>query len=152
MRSSPTPATAWSRSTSRPRRVPAEVDRLAALHDEHAVVSGKLKAVKKLGAPDGALKAEAKRLKAAIAYAETAGLDPHRARVRLLQLYGGGRRVAVIDLDRVGVGILTRLDGATIMAHNAQFELSFLAKAGVEPGGDALHDASLPADLGRRIG
>jgi DNA polymerase-1 len=113
---------------------PAEVDRLAALYDEHAVVSGKLKAVKKLGAPDGALKAEAKRLKAAIACAETAGLDPHRARVRLLQLYGGGRRVAVIDLDRVGVGILSQLDGVTIMAHNAQFELSFLAKAGVEPG------------------
>ena len=76
---------------------------------------------------------EAKRLKAAIAYAASAGLDPHRARVRLMQLYGGGRRVAVIDLDRVGTGILRRLEDLRIVAHNAAFELSFLQRAGVEP-------------------
>jgi DNA polymerase-1 len=111
-----------------------EVDRLAALRNEHAAVRGRLKAAKKLGAPDGRLKPEAKRLQAAIAYAETAALDPHRARIRLAQLYGGGRRVVVIDLDRTGKDVLRRLDGARIVAHNAAFELSFLFKAGVEPG------------------
>jgi DNA polymerase-1 len=112
---------------------PAEVDRLTALRTECATVGGRLKAAKKLGAPDGELKAEAKRLRAAIAYAATAGLDPHRARVRLMQLYGGGRRVAVIDLDRVGAKILRRLEDMRIVAHNAAFELSFLQLAGVEP-------------------
>ncbi len=53
-------------------------------------------------------KGQLRRLKAAVKYAETAGLDPHRADIRLLQLYGGGRRVTVIDLFRTGLAILQR--------------------------------------------
>jgi DNA polymerase-1 len=115
----------------------AEVDRLSELRAADAVISGKLRAANKTNASVeavAALKAEARKLKVQIAYAERAALDPHRSRVRLLQIYGGGRRVAVIDLDRVGDGVLQRLRGKRLVAHNAAFELSFLEKAGVEPG------------------
>jgi DNA polymerase-1 len=114
-----------------------EVDRLSALRAEDAVVMGRLSAANKTHASAkvvAALKTEAKSLKAQIAYAERASLDPHRSRARLLQIYGGGQRVAVIDLDRVGDRVLQRLRGKRLVAHNAAFELSFLEKAGVEPG------------------
>ena len=53
---------------------------------------------------------------------------------RLVQLYGGGKRVAVIDLFRTGTAILKRLDDLTLVAHNAAFELSFLKHHRVQPG------------------
>jgi hypothetical protein len=77
------------------------------------------------------LKGEIKRLNAAIGNAASAGLDPHRARIRLLQLYGGGTHVAVIDVDRTGLGVLRRLEGMRVVAHNAAFEMAFLEKAGI---------------------
>ncbi len=49
-----------------------------------------------------ALEAEKKLLEVRVKYADSAALDPHRSRIRLVQLYGGGRRVAVIDLFRIG--------------------------------------------------
>ena len=110
-----------------------EVDRLAMLRIRLAEAKGRLKAVKKLKQPLDALQAEIKRLGVAIDYTEKAGLDPHRSRPRLLQLYGGGTHAAVIDLDRTGLGILKRLEDMCVVAHNATFELSVLEKAGVAP-------------------
>jgi DNA polymerase-1 len=113
--------------------IQSEVDRLAKLRMERAVAAGRLKAEIKLKRPAGPLKDEVKRLHAAIDNAASAGLDPHRARIRLLQLYGGGSHVAVIDLDRAGPSVLHRLEDMRVVAHNAAFELAFLEKAGVTP-------------------
>ena len=106
-----------------------EVDRLAELMRAKAEMAGQLKAARKLKAPAAeiaALAAAQKRLAVEIKYAKTAGLDPHRARIRLLQVYAGGDRVLVIDLDRTGAGVLDLLDGVNVIAHNAAFELAFL--------------------------
>ena len=111
----------------------SEVERLATLRIQLAETKGRLKAAMKLKQPLDALQAEIKRLNAAIDYTEKAGLDPHRARPRLFQLYGGGTHAAVIDLDRTGLGVLKRLEDMRVVAHNATFELSFLEKAGVTP-------------------
>jgi DNA polymerase I-like protein with 3'-5' exonuclease and polymerase domains len=113
--------------------IQSEVDRLAQLRRERAVASGRLKAEVKLKRPVGALKNEIKRINAAIDNATGAGLDPHRSRIRLLQLYGGGTHATVIDIDRTGPGILRRLEDMRVVAHNAAFELAFLEKAGVTP-------------------
>ena len=77
---------------------PEEAARLQALELRQATLKGELKAAKKAKAPASelaAIVAEQKLLKAQIKYAHTAALDPHRARIRLVQVYGGGRRVAV---------------------------------------------------------
>ena len=81
-----------------------------------------------------ALATTGKRLAAEIKYAKSAGLDPRRARIRLLQVYDGGDRVLVIDIDRVGAGVLELLDGVSVIAHNAGFEMSFIEAAGVALG------------------
>jgi DNA polymerase-1 len=61
------------------------------------------------------------------------GLDPHRSRIRLVQLYGGGARCAVLDTDLVPLKVLTPvLRRRTAVIHNASFELRHLAAAGVE--------------------
>ena len=52
----------------------------------------------------------------------------------LLQVYAGGDRVLIIDLDRIGAGILDLLEGARVIAHNIAFELAFLEEAGVALG------------------
>jgi DNA polymerase-1 len=114
---------------------PTEADRLAKLMQAKAETAGALKAARKFKAPEIApLAAASKRLAAEIRYAKTAGLDPHRSRTRLLQIYAGGDRVLVIDLDRTGVGVLDLLDGVNVIAHNMAFELAFLEKAGVALG------------------
>jgi DNA polymerase I-like protein with 3'-5' exonuclease and polymerase domains len=115
----------------------AEADRLQALELEQAALAGRLKAAKRARAPrseTASLEAGRKLGAARIKYAKTAALDPHRARIRLTQSYGGGRRVAVIDLFRTGVGVLDLLAGVDIVAHNAAFELTHLEAAGVELG------------------
>jgi DNA polymerase-1 len=62
-----------------------------------------------------------------------AALDPHRSRVRLVQLYGGGRRCLVLDTDRVPLEVLAPvLRRRTLVFHNATFELRFFAAAGLE--------------------
>ena len=115
------------------------VERLGTLLREQADTSGALKALRKLKASEdkiGALTATAKRLAAEVSYTSTrsAGLDPHRARIRLIQVYGGGDCVLVVDLDHTGAGVLELLDGVNIVAHNAAFELAFLEAAGVALG------------------
>jgi hypothetical protein len=47
-----------------------------------------------------ALRGKLKLIEARTEYAKSAALDPRRGRVRLAQLYGGGSRVAVIDVFR----------------------------------------------------
>jgi DNA polymerase-1 len=115
----------------------SEVDRLARLAQARAETAGKLKAARKLKAPPAkiaALAAASKRLAVGIRYAQTAGLDPHRARIRLLQVYAGGSWALVVDLDYAGYGVLELLDGVSVIAHNAGFELAFLETENVAPG------------------
>ena len=115
----------------------AEVEKLASLMKAREATSGTLRALRKLKAPApeiAALLAVGKQLAAAIKYAASAGLDPRRSRIRLLQVYDGGDRVLVIDLDHTGPGVLDLLDGVSVIAHNMAFELSFLEAAGVALG------------------
>ena len=65
---------------------------------------------------------------------EKIGLDPHRARIQLLQIYGGGTEAYLFRgpaLDRLlRSGWLER---QRLVAHGAEFEAKFLAHARVEP-------------------
>jgi ribonuclease D len=119
---------------------PAERTRLKALTLSFADAKGKLDGLReaKASAPD--IKAAAKRVKTVAAHRKMAGqaaLDPHRSSIRLVQLYGGGDKVYVVDIARTGQGALRLLNGLTIVAHNAQFELAHLEHAGV--GLDRVH-------------
>jgi DNA (cytosine-5)-methyltransferase 1 len=113
----------------------AELDRLAELKQAKAEMAGQLRAARKLKAQAGllALAAAQKRLAVEIKYFKAAALDPYRARIRLLQVYDGGKSVLVIDLDHAR-GVLDLLGGVNIIAHNAAFELAFLEHAGVAVG------------------
>ena len=112
-----------------------ELDRLAGLMRAKAEMAGQLKAARKLKAQAGLLAhaATQKRLTVEIKHAKAAGLDPHRARIRLLQVYDGGDEALVIDLDHAR-GVLDLLEGVNVIAHNAAFELAFLEHAGVAVG------------------
>ena len=126
----------------------SEISQLKALTVERAVASGSLAALKKVRATPAeiaARKADLKLINAKVQYAASAALDPNRGRIRLAQLYGGGSRVAVIDLFRTGEGVLRRLDGAHAVMHNAAFDLSFLETLGVEF--DEIHDTMQAARL-----
>ena len=80
-------------------------------------------------------KAELAALEAAFDHAARAGLDPHRATARLCTLYGGGARVAVIDLHNVDWAVLEPVWERPIVMHNAAFDLGWLAQRGIEPVG-----------------
>jgi DNA polymerase-1 len=115
----------------------AEADRLKALLIEQAEAQGRLKAAKKAGTAPGEiarLTTETRLLGARVEYARSAALDPLRSRIRLVQLYGGGGRVAVIDVFRTGEQILGLLSGVNVVIHNAAFELMQLEARGVELG------------------
>jgi DNA polymerase-1 len=127
---------------------PSEAARLQALELRQATLKGELKAAKKAKAPArevAAIEAEQKLLKAQIKYAKTAALDPHRSKIRLAQIYGGGRRVAVIDLFRTGPDVLRLLHGLDITAHAVGFETAHLEAAGVALG--AVHCSQQMARL-----
>ena len=114
--------------------IAAEAGRLNALVLQQADLKGRLKAAKKVKAPEAeiaALKADAKILTAQIKYAKAAALDPHRSRIRLAQLAAENRAI-VIDVFRIGEDILHLLDGVDVVAHNAAFEISHLEHAGVD--------------------
>ena len=116
---------------------PAEQARLKALTLSLAAAKGKLAALKKAKASAADIKTAAKEAKALDARRKMAGqaaLDPHRSSIRLVQLYGGGDKVYVIDIARAGQAALRLLDGLNVVAHNAQFELKHLEHAGVELG------------------
>ena len=80
-------------------------------------------------------KAERAALLSAADHAGRAGLDPHRSTARLCQLYGGGARVAVIDLHKVDWDVLAPVWERPIVMHNAAFDLGYLAQRGIEPVG-----------------
>jgi DNA polymerase I len=116
---------------------PSEVARAAELAHARETAIGKLKALRKLTAPAAEIAtmvAERKTLDAAIRNARRAGLDPRRSRIRLVQVYDGCGQVLVIDIDRTGASILSALDGAHVLCHNAAFEMSFLEHADIALG------------------
>jgi DNA polymerase I len=84
--------------------------------------------------------------------ADKTGLDPHRAQVRLVQIYGGGDTCAVLDMRSVSWGLLVPLWGRRFVAHNSQFELVFLRAQGVYPGQVecTMQGAGLMLGVGRR--
>jgi len=61
-----------------------------------------------------------------------AALDPHRARIRLLQV-SAGERVYLFDLDRVPLSRFASLFQCPWIAHNAVFDLAHLLHAGLKP-------------------
>ena len=116
---------------------PSEIVRVTELTREKEAAVGKLKALRKLKAPAAEIAeivALRKSLDAAIKVAKRAGLDPRRARIRLLQVYDGCGQVLVIDLDRTGAGVLSALEGAHVLCHNVAFEMSFLEHANIALG------------------
>ena len=65
-----------------------------------------------------------------------AALDPLRSTIRLVQLYGGGERCAILDTHRITLPGLAAvlapvLDRCVPVIHNADFELRFLDAAGI---------------------
>jgi DNA polymerase-1 len=134
----------------------SEIARLATLEAERTAINAAAiaarKAAKKAAASVAeieAITAEAaprlKDLDLQIAYAESAGLDPHRAEIRLAQVYGGGARVAVIDMRKAGLAALRALEGVSAVIHNAPFDLAFLDLAGVDL--SKVHDTQQAARL-----
>jgi DNA polymerase-1 len=116
---------------------PRERTRLKALTLSLADAKGKLAGLRKAKASAPNIKTAAKDAKTLDARRKMAGqaaLDPHRAAIRLVQFYGGGDKVYVIDVARVGQSALKLLHGLNIVAHHAQFELKHLEHAGVELG------------------
>jgi DNA polymerase-1 len=62
-----------------------------------------------------------------------AGLDPHRSRIRLVQMYAGGQRCLVLDTDLMPLDTVREfLQCHTVVIHNACFELHHFAAAGIE--------------------
>lgn len=61
-----------------------------------------------------------------------AGLEPHLSRIRLVQLYGGGDEVFVIDVERTGVRCLEGLKDIQLCAHSALFEMKHLHHVGID--------------------
>jgi DNA polymerase I-like protein with 3'-5' exonuclease and polymerase domains/N6-adenosine-specific RNA methylase IME4 len=61
-----------------------------------------------------------------------AGLDPRRSAIRLVQLYGGGKRCMVLDAHVVPLRVFTPvLSRCVAVIHNASFEAKFLHAAGI---------------------
>jgi DNA polymerase I-like protein with 3'-5' exonuclease and polymerase domains len=81
--------------------------------------------------PSVKLKKDGHPAKSQPALKETAGLDPHRSHIRLLQFYAGGKRCLVFDTDLLPFALLDPLlTGTTLITHNAGFDLRFLQRAG----------------------
>jgi DNA polymerase-1 len=117
--------------------IAAEAERLAGLTLELAAAKGRLTAAKRAKAPLIEIEALAHTVKSLwtrVKYARAAALDPHRSHVRLIQLYGGGKRIAVIDVFRAGEGVLALLNDVDVVTHNAAFDLMQLEARGVELG------------------
>jgi DNA polymerase I-like protein with 3'-5' exonuclease and polymerase domains len=68
------------------------------------------------------------------AFTGTAALDPHRSRIRLVQLYGGGDACLVVDTDVIPLDAFLQAQCRrhTLIIHNAAFELRHLGEAGIE--------------------
>jgi DNA polymerase I-like protein with 3'-5' exonuclease and polymerase domains len=136
--------------------IPSERERLAALKAERTAVNAQAiafrKTAKKAKTPQAEIDAvsakAAARLKVLdyqISYCASAGLDPWRATIRTAQVYGGGRRAAVVDLSKTGYEVLALLNGVDAIFHGAPFDLSFLDRLGITLG--HIHDAQQVAKL-----
>jgi hypothetical protein len=134
--------------------IPSERERLAALTAERSSINAEAiayrKAAKKAGTPQAEIdaftagaNAKLKVLDAKIEYCESSGLDPWRAEIRLIQLYGGGPRAAVVDISKAGAEALELLQGVTAVIHNAPFDLAFLDRFGITLG--KVHDTQQAA-------
>src|SRR5215204_5138340 len=65
---------------------------------------------------------------------ETTELDPRESRIRLVSLADEAGRVWLIDTFHVDVpSIFPLLEGRTLVAHNAAFDLGFLWQEGFTP-------------------
>jgi len=136
--------------------IQSERERLKALEEERAAVNAEAiafrKTAKKAGTPQPGVdavteeaNAKLKALDHKIAYAASAGLDPNRSETRLLQVYGGGARVAVVDIAKTGPEALGLLQGVSAVIHNSVFDLAFLSHRGVNLG--KVHDTQQAARL-----
>jgi DNA polymerase-1 len=136
--------------------VQSERARLAALIEERKAVNAAAiafrKAAKKAGAPQPeidayteAADAQLKILDARIDYAESAGLDPNRAEIRLLQVYAGKARATIIDIAKTGAEALRLLQNVSAVIHGSTFDLAFLGHRGVNLG--KIHDTQQAARL-----
>jgi DNA polymerase I len=81
-----------------------------------------------------------------------APLSPHTGEIRLCSLYAGGDEALVIDVMKTGPDPLRALDGASLVIHNAPFDLAFLEQVGVYPGEihDTMQMVRLLVGVGRR--
>jgi len=84
-------------------------------------------------APPPVLKVTRTGARVAPAKDDKTGLDPHRAEVRLLQIYGGGDICAVLDMQAISWAMLTPLWARHLVIHNSQFELGFLRAQNIFP-------------------
>jgi hypothetical protein len=115
--------------------IPSEMARREDALRRLAQLKGRARGLKAIGRLDKAEAeaAEAKILASIAEHADKASLDPYRAKIRLVQIYAGGRRVVVIDMTRVPWDLLDPIWSRTLVIHNAAFELKFLALEGIEP-------------------
>jgi DNA polymerase-1 len=136
--------------------IPSERERLAALLEEREAVNAEAiafrKTAKKAKTPQAevdavteAANARLKALDSQIDYAESAGLDPWRSDIRLIQLYGGKARAAVVAIMKAGAEALELLQGVDAVAHGALFDLGHLGRRGVNLA--KVHDSQQAARL-----
>ena len=96
-----------------------ERERLAALTAERKAVNSEAiafrAAAKKAGTPQAEIDAHTEEADAKlesldreIDFCREAGLDPHRSEIRLVQVYGGKARAAVVDIAKAGPEALSR--------------------------------------------
>lgn len=65
----------------------------------------------------------------------SAGLDPYRSEIRLVQFYGGGNVIYVFDVKKLGgiKSLGSEIWKKPMVAHNAIFEIKHLMNKGVHP-------------------
>ena len=114
---------------------PSEIARREQALKRLKQIRGRAKGLKAVGKHDkaGAEREAAKLLTLEADCAKDATFDPYRSKIRVIQVYGGGRRCAVIDMTRVGWEVLAPLWGRRLVAHNAAYEAKFLIMEGIEP-------------------
>jgi ribonuclease D len=138
------------------RPLASERERLKALEEERAAVNAEAiafwRGAKKASTPQAEIDAHTetadarlRALDARIDHAESAGLDPNRSEIRLVQVYGGGARAAVIDIAKAGAGVLGLLQGLSAVIHGSTFDLAHLGHRGVSLG--RVHDTQQAARL-----
>jgi hypothetical protein len=123
--------------------IQSERERLKTLVAERSAINAEAiafrKTAKKAGTPQAEIdavteeaNAKLKVLDARIKYCASAGLDPNRSEIRLVQVYGGKARAAVLDISKAGAGALGLLQSVSAVIHGAPFDLAFLGHAGVD--------------------